>query len=193
MYPTLSILYYQCGYWSVWALFSAMFYHCIHQSDYLASYPKLLEIKKHFSWMMLSSASVGGFYISHYCPRRLYLPHVNVEFRHTSLVLCDILGHHIPWYLFTRKYILHETLHSGFTKRGLVRMDMPVHEPYTSYISYISSLLFSFLGCLYYRYIDWKTRYHLSTHDIFTIVVVFCLVHSFLFKNIVLKKKRFFL
>jgi hypothetical protein len=162
-----SIFTYQCGYWSVWALFSAILFDGIHR----CFDTNQQQVVKNVVWMMLSSASIGGLYITYYHPRRLYLPHLDVELVDTSLILCDVLGHHVPWYVFTKKYILRQDETTKISR----------YEPL------VSTSIFSLLSILYYTHADWKTRYSILSNDVFVLIVLFFPIHFYLSK----KMKRF--
>lgn len=148
----LSVFTYQTGYWSVWALFSAMIHEGMYRHQYLFT-ERHLQICKYVSWMMLSSSSIGGLYITFYHPKHLYLPHVRIELSGISLITCDVMGHHIPWYLFTKKHI---------------QQSIPMSLPLV-----LAICIFSLLGILYYTMFDWRTRYGLSSVDVRALVTIF--------------------
>lgn len=116
--------------------------------------------------LSLCISSVGGLYITHVHPKRLYVPYLDHTFERWWLVLMDILGHHL--------LLLH-----------FVFVDMKPflrHRPYKHPTLTLHTLLLPFLYGM--SEIPHHQFYGLSFLEMTTIVIpIGCLIHHLILQH----------
>jgi hypothetical protein len=154
-YSIGDLIYYQCGYLSIWSLLSFFFsYYIFPQNFVLYSYALHLCL----------TSSCGGIYISYIDPKTLILPHFGFTVSGADLRCIDFIAHHIPTLLLymNPKYNNNDYAQSIFFKK-------------------LSEYLWIITFYFYSMFCDWKTRYSIVMSDEILHIIFYILLFKCLF------------